>query len=126
LNFLFLFAISVMPFTSDLVGKYPNNSLSVMIFSANLIVANLATYRMQSFSRRRGLLSPRGIAALERQRPLDVNIFFYILAIPVALASPDLGKLCWLGIAVAPRIGSLIARRRGATTRRSGSGSSFP
>jgi uncharacterized membrane protein len=115
LNFLFLFTISVMPFTSDLISKYPNNSLSVMIFSANLILANLATYRMQWFSRRHGLLTPQGIAALERHRPLDVNLFFYVLAIPVALVSPGLGKLCWLGIVVAPRISSLITKRRQAS-----------
>jgi uncharacterized membrane protein len=116
LNFVFLFTISVMPFTSDLIGKYPENSLAVIIFSVNLIVTNLATYRMLSFGRRRGLLSPQGAAVLERHKSLQgiFSLFIYALAIPVALINPDAGKLCWLGLALTPRIASLIAKRRGA------------
>jgi len=116
LNFLFLFTISVMPFASDLLGKYPQNSLAVIIFSANLILANLAIYWMMSLIRRRRLLDQERAAAIEGHwSPQSfVNLFIYVLAIPVALVNPDLGKLCWLGLALAPRINTLIARRRAA------------
>jgi len=114
-NFLFLLTISVMPFASDLVGKWAENPLSVIIFSANLILANLAMYGMLAFSRRHRLLNERGVAELERYQSLEggISISFYLLAIPVALVSPDVAKLCWAGLAIAPRLASMITKRRG-------------
>jgi uncharacterized membrane protein len=115
-NFLFLLTISVMPFTSDLVGKWAENPLSVIIFSANLILANVAMYGMLTFSRRHRLLNERGVAELERYQSLEgaISISFYLLAIPVALVNPDVAKLCWAGLAIAPRLASMITKRRGA------------
>jgi uncharacterized membrane protein len=114
-NFLFLLTISVMPFASDLVGRWAENPLSVIIFSANLILANVAMYGMLTFSRRHRLLDERGVAELERYQSLEggISISFYILAIPVALVSPDVAKLCWAGLALAPRLASMITKRRG-------------
>jgi uncharacterized membrane protein len=116
LNFVFLFTISVMPFTSDLIGKYSENPLSVIIFSCNLILANVAIHAMLTFSRRYGLLNERGEAVLASFRSVQgaIDIFFYVVAIPVALYNPDLGKLCWLGLAVSPHIGARLGKRRDA------------
>src|SRR2546423_4818704 len=41
-NFAFLFTITLMPFTSDLLGKYSVNPLAVDIFAVNLLGATLA------------------------------------------------------------------------------------
>jgi uncharacterized membrane protein len=116
-NFLFLFTISVMPFTSALVGEFPENPLSVIIFSANLILANLATRGMLIFSRRRHLLTSRGDAVLGEFQSLSgvIDLTFYVISIPVALISPDLGKLCWLGLALSNRIAAMINRIRSGT-----------
>jgi uncharacterized membrane protein len=38
-NFAFLFTVSVMPFTSDLQGKFAANPLAVDIFAMNLLAA---------------------------------------------------------------------------------------
>jgi uncharacterized membrane protein len=113
-NFVFLFTISVMPFTSDLVAKYSENPLSVIIFSSNLILANLAMHAMLTFSRHFGLLNHRGEAVLTTYRSLQgvMDISFYFIAIPVALYNPDLGKLCWLGLALSSPIGARVARFR--------------
>jgi uncharacterized membrane protein len=115
-NFVYLLTISVMPFTSDLVGKWPENPLSVIIFSANLILANVAMYGMLTFSRRHRLLNEQGVAVLARYESLEgaISIAFYLLAIPVALVNPDVAKLCWAGLAIAPRLASMITKRRGA------------
>src|SRR5690348_11669838 len=111
-NFLFLFTISVMPFTSELVGRWADNPLSVIIFSLNLILANVAIYGMLTFSRRRHLLTVQGAGVLERYRSLEgvISMGFYVLAIPVALVSPAAGKLCWAGLAIAPGIASRITK----------------
>ena len=45
-NFAFLATITIMPFTSSLLGEYPSNPLAVDIFAANLLLAVLATRAM--------------------------------------------------------------------------------
>jgi uncharacterized membrane protein len=113
-NFLFLLTISVMPFASDLVGKFSENPLSVILFSCNLIVANLAIHAMLTYSNRQGLLNERGLAQLHRYRSLAgvIDMSFFVIAIPVALWSPDLGKVCWAGLALSTPAARVVQRRR--------------
>ena len=56
-NFAFLATITVMPFTSRLLGEYPNNPLAVDIFAVNLLLAVLATRAMFVLGRRWGLMA---------------------------------------------------------------------
>jgi len=51
-NFAFLATITVMPFTSSLLGEYPNNPLAIDIFAINLLLAVLATRVMAVLGRR--------------------------------------------------------------------------
>ena len=69
---------------------------------------------MLTFSRRHRLLNTRGVAVLGRYESLEgaISISFYVLAIPVALVSPDVAKLCWLGLAIAPRLAARITKYR--------------
>ncbi len=113
-NFLFLFTITVMPFTADLIGKWPDNPLSVTIFSANLILANVASYGVLSFSRRRRLLTAQGFAVARWYRSLEgvISLSFYVLAIPIAFVNPSVAKLCWAGLAIAPWLAARVNRYR--------------
>jgi uncharacterized membrane protein len=113
-NFLYLFTISVMPFTSHLISEYPENPLSVMIFSGNLILANLSVHAMLTFSHRRGLLTGAGMAALSHYRSLAgiIDLSLYVISIPVALYHPDLGKLCWIGLALSAPLAARISKLR--------------
>jgi uncharacterized membrane protein len=115
-NFVFLLSISVMPFASDLIGKFPENPLSVILFSCNLILANLAMHAMLAYGRHQGLLNARGQAALHRYRSLAgaIDMSFFVIAIPVALWSPDLGKVCWAGLALSTPVNRVFERRRRA------------
>jgi len=56
-NFAFLATITVMPFTSNLLGEYPGNPLAVDIFAVNLLLAVLATRVMFEVGRRVGLMA---------------------------------------------------------------------
>ena len=56
-NFAFLATITIMPFTSSLLGEYPSNPLAVDIFAANLLLAVLATRAMFVLGRRWDLLA---------------------------------------------------------------------
>jgi TMEM175 potassium channel family protein len=114
-NFLFLFTITVMPFTADLIGKWADNPLAVIIFSGNLILANVASYGVLAFSRRHHLLTARGDAVAGWYRSLEgvLSLGFYLLAIPVAFVNPSLAKLCWAGLAIAPWLAARITGLRG-------------
>jgi uncharacterized membrane protein len=109
-NFLFLFTITVMPFTADLIGKWAENPLAVIIFSCNLILANAASYGLLAFSRRHHLLTVQGDTVVGWYRSLEglISLGFYLLSIPVALVSPDWARVCYAGLAVAPRIDALV------------------
>ena len=54
-NFAFLFAITLMPFTSDLLGRFGQNPVAIDIFALNLLLANLTTQGVILFARRHGL-----------------------------------------------------------------------
>lgn len=56
-NFAFLFTITLIPFTSGLLGLYAENPLSVDIFAGNILVGSLASLATARFIKRKGLAS---------------------------------------------------------------------
>jgi uncharacterized membrane protein len=54
-NFAFLFTITLMPFTSDLLGRFGQNPVAIDIFAVNLLLASLTTHGVLLFARRHGL-----------------------------------------------------------------------
>ena len=101
-NFAFLATITIMPFTSSLLGEYPSNPLAVDVFAANLLLAVLATRAMFVLGRRWGLLAgeitARDVWAL-RARAAAIVI---VIAVSAALAwvNPTAAKYCWVLIPV--------------------------
>lgn len=115
-NFAFLFTITVMPFTSDLLGSYSENPLAVNIFAFNLLLASLATLATLKLGQRRGLLTPQATRRSVRVSELRSIIGAFILAasMGVAWANPDAAKYLWLLIAVAPVLATRWFDRRSA------------
>ena len=102
-NFAFLFTITLMPFTSNLLGKYSANPLAVDIFAFNLLAASLATQRRRlrpphaSADRRDQRARKTGHPAAhggQRHRHRPVHRY--------CLGEPDAAKYCWLLPAVVP------------------------
>jgi uncharacterized membrane protein len=103
-NFAFLFTITVMPFTSDLLGKYASNPLAIDIFAANLLAATVATQLTVVFVRRNNLLIA-GTDAREMQAArlrVAAAVFVIVLSIGLAWVNTDVAKYCWLLLGVAP------------------------
>jgi uncharacterized membrane protein len=111
-NFGFLFTITVMPFTSDLLGKDGNNPLAVAIFSLNLLLANLAVRGMLQFARRHSLLVPGrqdpGLSGVQ----FLAGIAVLVLSIAIAWFNPTLAKFCWLLFGLIPRAAGAVDRYR--------------
>jgi uncharacterized membrane protein len=101
-NFAFLATITIMPFTSSLLGEYASNPLAVDIFAVNLLLAVLATRAMLLFARRRDLLTgeidPREVRAL-RERAAAI-VIVVALSVGLAWVNTTAAKYCWLLIPI--------------------------
>jgi uncharacterized membrane protein len=111
-NFAFLFTITIMPFTSDLLGEYSNNPLAVDIFALNLLLASLSTLATAELGRRKGLLTagphdPRRVVMIRGMASVAV----LALSMGLAWASPSNAKYVWLLLAVTPRVAEQWVRR---------------
>jgi uncharacterized membrane protein len=113
-NFAFLFTITIMPFTSNLLGEYGSNPLAVDIFALNLLLASLSTTATLVYGRRRGLLvrqsGPQAVRA--GQARAAANALVILTSIGLAWVSTSLAKYCWLLIAVAPWAADRWSARR--------------
>jgi uncharacterized membrane protein len=102
-NFAFLFTITVMPFTSNLVGKFSANPLAVDIFAVNLLAAMLATHLTLTYGYRNNLViaeSPREMQAAQLRAA--ASAFVIVVSIGIAWVNTGAAKYCWLLLAVAP------------------------
>ena len=113
-NFAFLFTITIMPFTSDLLGQYSDNPLAVTIFALNLLAASLATQATLILGRRRGLLrSDAGGRQLSVDRArVAASVVVIAVSIGIAWRSPAAAKYCWILLAVAPWVACRWQARR--------------
>jgi uncharacterized membrane protein len=114
-NFAFLFTITIMPFTSDLLGKFPANPLAVDIFAVNLLAAMLATHLTVTYAHRKDLLtveSPWQTQAAQSRAM--ASGFVIVLSIGISWVNTGVAKYCWLLLAVAPRIADRWSSRRPA------------
>jgi uncharacterized membrane protein len=113
-NFTFLFTITLMPFTSDLLGKYSANPLAVDIFAVNLLGATLATYLTLVYGRRQDLLTTQTSARDTQAGQLRAaaSVFVIVLSIGIAWVNTGAAKYCWLLLAVAPRVADRWSGRR--------------
>jgi uncharacterized membrane protein len=112
-NFAFLFTITIMPFTSDMLGQYGNNPLAVDIFAFNLLLAALATQATSELGRRRGLMTPGSHSAARRGGLLRSVGTILVLAASMGLAWWNAGnaKFVWLLLALVPNLVDWWMRR---------------
>jgi uncharacterized membrane protein len=114
-NFGFLFTITIMPFTSNLLGKYSENPLAVDIFALNLLLASLAAQGTTVLARRQGLLAEEADQRQRRTQLLNTvaDCLIVALSLGVAWVSPTGAKFCWLLFALTPGlIDRMLARQR--------------
>ena len=113
-NFFFLFTITLLPFTSDLLGQFAQNPLAVDIFALNLMLASLSTVGVVKVAQWKGLLQPdTPPAALRAGRLRSVGVVVVVVAsMGVAWWSPGVAKYMWFLIALVPRLLIRFADRR--------------
>jgi uncharacterized membrane protein len=113
-NFAFLFTITIMPFTSALLGEYSSNPLAVDIFALNLLLASVATQLTADLGRRRGLLKAGGDYDVARRlgllRGAGVAAVL-VVSMGLAWVDADNTKYLWLLLALVPRAADGWIRR---------------
>jgi uncharacterized membrane protein len=114
-NFAFLFTITVMPFTSDLLGEFSANPLVVDIFAANLLLAVVATQLTVIYGRRKDLVTAETAQETRTgQYRVAASILVIALSMGIAWVNPNAAKYFWLLLAVAPRIADYWSSRQSA------------
>ena len=110
-NFAFLFTITIMPFTSTLLGSFVNNPLAVDIFALNLLLASLATRAMIIVGRHKNLLISNTEARTSR---IEAAVVPVVMAVSIGLSwwSTSAAMYSWILIAVAPWLISHWPARR--------------
>lgn len=106
-NFVFLGAVSFIPFPSSLLAEHPEHLLSVVVFSASYVVAGIALGRMWQVSDRSRITDG------ETSRPHGISrAMVLILATAagsclLALFDPRLGAALWFTY---PFTGGMVRR----------------
>jgi uncharacterized membrane protein len=115
-NFAFLLTITLMPFTSNLLGAYGSNPLAVDIFAANLLLASLTSQATIYYGHRKGLLVTKGEAGTAMLRDMWTRgvLMAFVLVASMALAwvATGAGEYCWLLLIVVPRVAVHWSARR--------------
>jgi uncharacterized membrane protein len=100
LNFLFLMAISFLPFPTSLLGKYAGEQLSVAIYAANAATASLLLVSISWYATSgHRLVAPDSVddeaERLQRMQALAVPAVF-LLSIGISFFSPTAAMYSWL------------------------------
>lgn len=111
-NFAFLLTITLMPFTSNLLGEYGGNPLAVDIFAANLLLASLTSQATLFYAHRKGLLQAKDDIGTEVRVRSALLAIVIAASIGVAWLSPSAGEYCWLLMIAVPRAAARWARVR--------------
>jgi uncharacterized membrane protein len=115
-NFGFLLAITLMPFSSELLGNYGNNPVAVDVFAANMLLASVTSHGMLSYGRRMGLLAPGADAmAMKDARRRTIVTSVVVASIALAWLSTGLAEASWLLMVAAPRIAARMGPPRPAS-----------
>lgn len=113
-NFAFLLTLTLMPFTSDLLGRFSSNPLAVTLFGINLVAISITTQWIYLYAAGHNLLDEERRSQYEelvgRVRSV-LTVGVVSLALILAWTDTDLSKYAWLLFLVVPLAGSRIAAR---------------
>jgi uncharacterized membrane protein len=126
-NFSFLLALTLTPFTSDLLGRYSDNPLAIMLFGLNVVAISLTTQWIFYYAANHNLLRDKARSVhAELTARVRAVLVIVVVSLSIALAWTDvrLARFVWLLFLLVPgtggRIARLIEQRRNPTLLGSG------
>lgn len=97
LNLFLLGCIALIPYPTEILGRYGDTTIAVVLYSATLTVTGIANAALSWHLDHAGLLDPRVTGAYRRHawvRAVTLPIVFG-LAIPIAFIDPTLAMISW-------------------------------
>lgn len=97
LNFVYLALVTLVPFSSDVLGEYGDRSAAVVVYAANLGLLGMVGVVMVRYAFDRNLMMP-GVQEEygPHGQPNWMLPLVFFVSIPVALVNPLAGMLLWL------------------------------
>jgi uncharacterized membrane protein len=112
-NFGFLLTLTLMPFTSDLIGRYGNNPVAITLFGINLVAISLSTQWIFLYAAGHNLMTDEARSAhAERAARVRAVLVIIVVTLSLVLAWTDtqLAKYSWLLFLLVPGAGERISR----------------
>lgn len=113
-NFGFLLTLTLMPFTSDLLGRYSKNPLAITFFGINLMAISLSTQWIFHYVSTNNLLVDRRRSwhdeMAARIRAILV-VAVVLLTILLAWVDVSVARYGWLLFLVVPVVGERVTRK---------------
>jgi uncharacterized membrane protein len=110
IHILFLFAVTLMPFSTLLLAQFYHYRLALLVYWVNILLGGMALYFSWNCATDLGLAKadmPAGVPAAI-QRRIMIAQALYALAAALCIVSPELSVACivivQLNYAIAPRI----------------------
>jgi uncharacterized membrane protein len=113
LNLLYLAAIVLIPFSSEVLGEYGGETPSVVLYSVNLAAVVLIGLWMGADARRRGLTSIDDETHRESRLRSTYIAAVFLLSVPLAFVVPRAAAYLWFLLFIDP---SRRLARRGTTS----------
>ncbi len=128
-NFGFLLALTLMPFTSDLIGRYGSNPVAITLFGLNLVAISLSTQWIYLYAAHHDLVVDAA-RSMEDERSARIRVVLVIaivsLSIVFAWTIPVLAKFTWALFLVVPPTAVWLSRTLGDARRTPESDSGIP
>ncbi len=112
-NFGFLLTLTLMPFTSDLLGRYGSNPLAITLFGINLMAISLSTQWIFHYAATNNLLvDERRSSHDEKAARIRAVLVLLIVLLTILLAWVDttLARYGWLLFLLVPTAGERVTR----------------
>ena len=106
INLVYLAFVALLPFTTDLLGNYSDDSLGVALYAANMMLISASYLAQVRHVYGSGLAREEALvyrARVTGPASWDVVVVFG-LSIPVAFISPIVAMLMWLGLLFVGRL----------------------
>lgn len=112
LNMVFLAFIAVLPFPTELLGKYGSQTISVVVYATNVLVLSALLIALFVYSERNHLVRPDPDGGMHRVRAISVLIVFGA-SIPIGLIfGAQAAEFTWLTMFIVPRVLVRVSRGR--------------
>jgi len=108
LNLFYLAFIALLPFTTEVLGSYGDDSLGVAMYAANLAIISASFVVQIHYCYRQGLMRPDAADRAGDTGPENWTVTItFAASIPVAFLSPTAATLMWLSMFF---VGRLLAQ----------------